>query len=393
MRLQAGQRFTLSSVLGSSLNFDVRVKFNAPFDIDISIFGVNQNEKLFSDDYMVYFNQPNSPNNTISMVREQQGTTFKFDLNRHLEKAVEKFVICATVDSPNYTMKNIQSGELELLQHGNVLATFPITTELFVSEKAVMLSQIYFKNEWRFGAVGQGFNGGLPALVEHFGGEVANSPLQAPKQVQPPPMPTQSTINLSKIKLDKSNPSINLTKKSSGFGRISVNLNWNQKPANLVKSFMGAKPIDLDLCALIKYRNNNIYAIQALGNRFGEYERFPYLFLDGDDRAGTISSGENLYINGDKWDEIERIVIFAAIYDGAPSWSATDGVVTIKIPQQPEIEVRLSDGSNHRLCAILELKNDTGSIKANREVRYFDDLRKLDKHYRFGFEIVAGSKD
>lgn len=393
MRLQAGQRFTLSSVLGSSLNFDVRVKFNAPFDVDVSIFGVNQNEKLFSDEYMVYFNQPNSPNNVISMSNSSQGTNFKFDLNRHLEKAVEKFVICATVDSPNATMKNIHSGELEIILHGKVLAIFPITPELFVSEKAVMLAQVYFKGEWRFGAIGQGFNGGLPALVEHFGGEVAESPIQAPKPVQPPPIPKESTINLSKVKLDKNNPSINLTKKSSGFGRISVNLNWNQKPTSLFKSFMGAKAIDLDLCALIEYRDGQICAIQALGNRFGSYERFPYLFLDGDDRAGTISTGENLFINGDKWDQIDRIVIFAAIYDGVPSWSATDGVVTIKIPQQPEIEVRMSDDSNKRICAILELKNASGSIKANREVRYFDDIKKLDKYYKFGFNIVAGSKD
>lgn len=393
MRLQAGQRFTLSSVLGASLSFDVRVRFVSPFEIDVSIFGVSQNEKLFSDDYMVYFNQPNSPNNAIVMLREQQGTTFKFDLNRHLEKAVEKFVICATVDSPNATMKNIHSGVVELLLHGNVVATFPITPELFVSEKAVMLAQVYFKGEWRYGAVGQGFNGGLPALVEHFGGEVADSPMHTPKPVQPPSAPKETTINLSKIKLDKNNPSINLTKKSTGFGRISVNLNWNQKPASLMKSLMGAKAIDLDLCALVKYRDRQIFAIQALGNRFGEYERFPYLELDGDDRAGTISTGENLFINGDKWDQIERIVIFAAIYDGAPSWSATDGVVTIKIPQQPEIEVRMSDDSNQRICAILELNNESGSIKANREVRYFDDLKKLDKHYKFGFQIVAGSKD
>lgn len=392
MKLQSGQRFTLSSVMGSALDFEIRVHFKAPFGIDVSIFGVNQSEKLFSDDYMVYFNQPKSPNDAITMTHSSIGSIFNFNLNRHLQKAVEKFVVCATVDSPNGTMRDIQEGSIELVRNGNILAVFPITPDLFISEKAVMLAQVYFKNEWRFGAVGQGFNGGLPALVEHFGGEVADTPIQAPKPIQPPPEPKQTKINLSKIKLDKNNPTINLTKKDSGFGRISVNLNWNQKPQSLIKSIMGAKAVDLDLCALVKYRDEGIFAIQALGNRFGEYTRFPYLSLDGDDRAGTISTGENLFINGDKWDHIERIVIFAAIYEGAPSWSATDGVVTIKIPHQPEIEVRMSDDSNLRVCAIVELKNESGGIKANREIRYFDDIADLDRHYKFGFRVVQGSK-
>lgn len=56
-----------------------------------------------------------------------------------------------------------------------------------------------------------------------------------PKPVEPPK--PQSTINLSKVKLDKQNPSINLTKTTAGFGRISVNLNWNQNPPSLKKAF------------------------------------------------------------------------------------------------------------------------------------------------------------
>ena len=391
MNLQAGQKTTLSNLMGSTLQFEVRVTIIAPFELDVTAFGLTSSEKLFSDDYMIYFNQPVAPNSAVVLSKSGQSTRFKFDLTRHNQPAVEKFIICATVDSPNHTMKEISSGNVEILTNGTVVANFPISPTLFLSEKAVMVGQIYLKNEWRFGAIAQGFNGGLPALVEHFGGEVAKDEPVAPKPVEPPKPP--STINLSKVKLDKKNPSINLEKSSKGFGRISVNLNWNQNPPSLKKSFFSrSTAIDLDLCALIEYKQEGITAIQALGDRFGDYDRYPYVLLDGDDRAGSLSQGENLYINGDQWDKIERIVIFAAIYEGVASWSDTDAVINMVIPNQPEIEVRLNDSSNHRICSIIELKNQGGSIRANREVRYFHEISEMDKHYKFGFKIVNGSK-
>ena len=386
MNLQAGQKLPLSNLMGASLQFEVAVTFNASFEIDVTVFGLNANEKLYSDDYMVYFNQPVAPNSVIVMSKSAQTTKFKFDLSRLDHPAVEKFVICAAIDSPNHCMENISHGHVSIIVNGAVVANFPISHTMFIGEKAVMLAQIYKKNDWRFGAIAQGFKAGLPALVEHFGGEVKQEPIQPPKSI----------INLSKIKLDKENPTISLTKKSGSFGRIAVNLNWNQHPPSLKKSFSlfgSSSAVDLDLCALIEYKHEGIYAIQALGDRFGYYDDFPYVFLDGDDRAGTISQGENLYINGSKWDEIKRIVIFAAIYDGVASWSETDGVINIKIPNQPELEVRLADNNNKRLCAIIELSNQGGAIKANREVRYFEDIYQMDRHYRFGFRIVEGSKD
>ncbi|WP_171499823.1 TerD family protein [Acinetobacter indicus] len=405
MNLQAGQKTTLASLMGPSLQFEVRVTLVAPFDIDVTAFGLNRNEKLFSDDYMIYFNQPVSPNNAVVLSKSGQTTRFKFDLSRHNLTAVEKFVICASVDSPNHTMSEIRSGNVEIIANGNVVASFPISRTHFLLEKAVMLGQVYFKNEWRFGAIAQGFNGGLKALVEHFGGEVEPEPPKTTPQQTPVPTPVKpaatpnpvqsapSNINLSKIKLDKNNPTISLTKKASGFGRIGINLNWNQTSPSLVKSFFNRnQAVDLDLCALIKFKDGSKYAIQALGKRFGDFDRYPFVFLDGDDRAGSISQGENLYINGDKWDNIERVLVFAAIYEGVASWSDTDGVINIKIPNQPELEVRLADNSNANLCAIIELHNQAGTIKANREVRYFHDIGDMDRHYGYGFRIVNGSK-
>lgn len=81
-------------------------------------------------------------------------------------------------------------------------------------------------------------------------------------------------------------------------------------------------------------------------------------------RTGAASDGEWLHINGAQWQEVKRILVFAFIYEGAPNWSETDGVVTILIPGQPPIEVRLNEeGGRHGMCAIALLENDRGAVK------------------------------
>ena len=94
------------------------------------------------------------------------------------------------------------------------------------NEKALMVLQLYQKDGWRVGAVGQGFAGGLARLVEHFGASVADdastppTAMPAPPVSTPTPAPTDSTIELKKrLSLEKANktnnPSIiDLTKKS-----------------------------------------------------------------------------------------------------------------------------------------------------------------------------------
>ena len=129
-------------------------------------------------------------------------------------------------------------------------------------------------------------------------------------------------VNLNKIELTKKGQSINLEKKTGKIGRITVNLNWNQqaqKPSGgFLSSLFGGKNsgVDLDLGCLFELKNGDKGCVQALGNSFGSYQDRPYIELDGDDRTGSISNGENLRINGDFLKEIKRIVVFSFIYQG-----------------------------------------------------------------------------
>ncbi|WP_036269126.1 TerD family protein, partial [Methylocaldum szegediense] len=286
----------------------------------------------------------------------------------------------------------IQSGYVSLLDGSREAARFSFTGADFAEERALMLLEIYRKDGiWRLCALGQGFNGGLAALVRHFGGEVA--PEAAPPA---PPKPPAPPVNLSKITLEKRGNTVSLDKKpGSAHGEILINLNWNTQRSK--KGFLGfakSANIDLDLGCLYEFQNGMKGAVQALGNAFGSYHDFPYISLDADDRTGARSEGENLRINGQYWDEFKRILVYAFIYEGVPNWSEADGVITIRVPDQPEIEVRLDSHRNDRpMCGIAMLENRGGSMHITKLVDYYRGHLDLDEANHWGLRWTRGSKD
>ena len=258
----------------------------------------------------------------------------------------------------------------------------------------MMIAELYRRNGWKLRAVGQGFNGGLAPLARSFGIDVAEpepAPSSQPPATPPPPPRPVTPVSLSKVSLDKARPSISLEKRSASFGEIRINLNWNRGKRGF---FGGGSAIDLDLGCLFELASGELSVVQALGNRFGSYDNLPFIELSGDDRTGDVSDGETLRINGAEWAKLRRVAIFAYIYEGAPNWSATDGVVTITAPDQPPIELRMTEGRNDRgFCGVALLENNGGALKITRLVEYFRHHAEYDQRLGFGLRWTAGSKD
>lgn len=204
-------------------------------------------------------------------------------------------------------------------------------------------------------------------------------------------------VNLNKIELTKKGQSINLQKQSASLGEIVVNLNWNQQQSSggLLSNIFGKnKGIDLDLGCLFELTDGSKGCVQALGNAFGSLHELPYIQLDGDDRTGAISGGENLRINGNQIAQIKRIVVYTFIYKGAANWSQADGVVTMTYPGGSDIVVRLDEtGSNLGMCAIAMIENiNNETFRVQRLVEYFKSHVELDRAYDWGMQWRAGSK-
>jgi tellurite resistance protein TerA len=386
-----GQKGKLGD-LGLGGRFDIGIELQAGGGaIDISCFGLDAAERLGDDRYMVFYNQPATPRGEVSLVVAPGRATFRVDLDA-LPQSIAKLVFTAALDG-NGTLRDCERASLRL---GDALE-FTLSGADFAAEKAVILGELYRKDgQWRFGAVGQGFDGGLSALLKHFGGVEAPLAPSPQKQAQAAP----KTVSLSKITLEKRGDKVSLEKRrTQGFGRIHVSLNWNRQQAASGRGFFGkllggSTPggVDLDLGCLYELADGKAGVVQALGEAWGKFDNRPYISLDGDDRTGADASGENMYVNGDRFDQIRRILVFAFIYQGVANWAQTDGVVTVRIPDQPTLEVRLDNGAAQGMCAIAMIENCGGQMQVTKLAEYVGDHRELDIKYGFGLRWKVGSK-
>ncbi|CQR62008.1 TerD family protein [Streptomyces leeuwenhoekii] len=181
---QRGHKARISD-LTAGTDLYVGVQISGPgLTFDISCFGLDAAERLSDDRYFVFYNQPKSPEESVQLLGPQAGDTesFRVTLDR-IPPQIHKLSFTATIDGAGQ-MSQIGPGCLRIVAGGEEVARYPFDGTEFSTERAVMLGDLYLKDVWRFAAVGQGFDGGLEALLKHFGGEVAE---EAPAAPQPQP--------------------------------------------------------------------------------------------------------------------------------------------------------------------------------------------------------------
>jgi|GEM_PF-50004 len=186
-QFERGHKAKISD-LTAGTDLYVGVRIDAPgLTFDISCFGLDADERLSDDRYFVFFNQPKSPEESIQLLGPQAGDTesFRVTLDR-VPQAVRKLSFTATIDGDGQ-MSQIGPGYVRLVAGGEEVARYAFDGAEFSTERAVMLADVYLKDVWRFAAVGQGFDGGLAALLRNFGGEVAEDDAPAPEPAAPAP--------------------------------------------------------------------------------------------------------------------------------------------------------------------------------------------------------------
>ncbi|MFF4289113.1 TerD family protein [Streptomyces sp. NPDC001633] len=165
----------------------VGVQIGGPgLTFDISCFGLDADERLSDDRYFVFFNQPKSPEEAIQLLGAQAGDneSFRVTLDK-IPPHIRKLSFTAALDGPGQ-VSQIGPGYLRIVAGGEEVARYSFSGSEFSTERAVMLGDFYLKDVWRFAAVGQGFDGGLEALLKNFGGEVAEEE-EAPQTAAPAP--------------------------------------------------------------------------------------------------------------------------------------------------------------------------------------------------------------
>jgi stress response protein SCP2 len=169
-------------------------------EVDIVLLGLDAQGHLSDDRYMLFDNQPASPCGAARLVcNNTAGTSFEVDLAR-LPAEIDQLVLCAAVDGG----RTLGEGQGACVSLGD-RATYTVDHAVLQGLRAVKLISLYRKDgAWRVAAIGQGFNGGLEALVEHFGGTVT-----APRT--PPP----TKVSLEKKVAEKAPHLVSLAKSAA----------------------------------------------------------------------------------------------------------------------------------------------------------------------------------
>lgn len=214
-------------------------------------------------------------------------------------------------------------------------------------------------------------------------------PPSEPPPAGPPP----------KVTLTKSAPTVSLTKKAAAGGVLRVNLNWTARPPGQQGGFFARREpdIDLDLGCLYEFADGSKGVVQALGNSFRAGlpgAPSPAIWLDGDDRSGANSGGENLFVDLHYAAHISRVLVFAYIYEGVPNWAAARALVTLTPPDGPQIEVALDEPrAGATSCAVALLAPSAGDFSVRREVHYVDGAQpQLDAAYGWGIRWSSARK-
>lgn len=325
MQLQQGQKLQLQQ-LSIANELMIEVDLNAPFPIDLSCFGLDSHQKLSDDRYMIFYNQPTSPDDAIHL-QAPQNNHFIFKLNQVNTSQIQKMVICAAIDDAQATMRQIQGGQIKIKNPQNqILATFDINPQLFNQEKAIMLCEVYFKDVWRLGVIAQGFNGGLAALVEHFGGEVATpepAVVEKSMPIAPPITPTSpppKPISLQKISLDKAGQShrINLNKSNPEY--LKIDAVWIDNGDN------SSDNDDLDLRVGLLIKNQKKMEYIWCPKSQGSLTAYPYVEHQGDIQAASaqLPGQETVLVNSEIAKHLKGTValvfsVYSAVSNGAVS--------------------------------------------------------------------------
>ncbi|MGC0381000.1 TerD family protein [Streptomyces sp. SAI-129] len=392
--------------------------------------------KVRSDADFVFYNQSAHASGSVRHegkrdVGGRVTDSLLVDLAR-VEPAIETVILAASSDGGSFGQVPDLYIEVRDTARNTVVARFDNPGASV--ETAFVLGEFYRRQgAWKFRAVGQGYDSGLEGLATDYGISV-DEPQHTPPAAPPapvPPAPAQPTptapsappafpaaapppapsappaqpVRLTKVTLTKAAPSVSLTKQGATSGAMRVNLNWQVR-----KQFSGwarklGRPVamhddlDLDLCCLYELSDGSKGVVQALGNAFGALHQPPFIHLDGDDRTGAVSTGENLTISLDHQRYFRRILVFVTIYEGARSFADLHATVTLQPQYGAPVDFSLDECTvPSTVCALALITNTGSDLVVQREARYLvpergvSPQRTVDYAYGWGMNWTPGRK-
>lgn len=180
-----GQKVKISDVTSESF-LKIDIDLCTHLKTAIACFGLNEQDKFLDKNYAIYLSNNQSPCKAISMTKTNSSSHQNFHINlSELPESIKKILFLFVVEENDF-VSNIQSGSLRIYDQFREVLSFDFSGKDFNREKVLILGQIYYKNDWRFAAIGHGFNEGLDALLKLIGTDPNTFPSKKLFDEQPP---------------------------------------------------------------------------------------------------------------------------------------------------------------------------------------------------------------
>ena len=290
--LTRGYRAKLTQILNPEMPFEIRLMTEGSAEYDSCCFGLDAEEQLSDDRYMIFYNQTASPEGAVVMTAQGAAAVYQAELPK-LPEQIAKLVFTVSIDGAQ-TMGGIVRHTVSLVQNGTVCAELSLTGADFHSERAIVDIEIYRKGEWRLNTVASGFDGGLPDLLRVFGGEEAEDAAASAPEPEPEPLPVPESeperiqLGAKPVSLKKGQR-VDLHKEGvPQLTKICVGLGWDA-----AKDEVG---IDCDSSAFL-----------CIGGKLKRHRDIVSVFHERHYTGAVVHSGDNLTGDGDGDDEQIRV--------------------------------------------------------------------------------------
>jgi len=180
LKLRKGQKIKLcdsnsNSRLKFCFGWDIK---NSECDLDGSAFMLDSRNKVISEDWFIFYGNPQSPDNSLryKVYDSGDGAEINIDISR-IKTDVQKIVMSVTIYEAfernlNFGMiKNVYVSISESSKNIEI-AHFDIT-ECSSSITALVIGEFYrYNNEWKFNAVGSGVRKDLAGFCGMYGVDI-----------------------------------------------------------------------------------------------------------------------------------------------------------------------------------------------------------------------------
>ena len=162
------------------LGWDVRATDGTDFDLDASCFLLNAEGKVRSDADFIFYNNKTSACGAVrhqgdNLTGEGDGDDEKISVSlTALPADVAKLSFAVTIHEAEQRHQNfgmVSNAFIRVVNEkdGKELARFDLSEDACTNTSLIFGELYRHTNEWKFRAVGQGYDGGLGALAHGFG--------------------------------------------------------------------------------------------------------------------------------------------------------------------------------------------------------------------------------